>query len=79
MYLLGDRHSRAEFGMDARKAVILSQGFTILAMLLLVSARVGDAPENAPRLFGVDTLLIGVVAVLLLSSSIVTYILRTSD
>jgi hypothetical protein len=79
MYLLGDRHSRAEFGMDARKAVILSQGFTILTIRVLLSARAGDAPENAPRLFGVDTLLIGAVGVLLLSSSIVTYVLRTSD
>lgn len=65
--------------MDARKAVLVSQGFTLLAMLLLVSTRIGDAPGNAPRLFGVDSLLVAAVVVLVCSMALVTYALQMGD
>ena len=59
--------------MDVRTVVILSQAITVLAMILIISFRVGDTYLNAPRFFGVDTLLLGATLVLLASITIIIY------
>ena len=59
--------------MDVRKAVILSQAITVLAMVLLISSRVGNTYVNAPRFFGVDALLLGATLILLASLTIIVY------
>lgn len=65
--------------MDARKAVILGQSFTVLAVVLVVSTRTGDTYGSTPRLFGVDSLLLAAVTVLLVSISIIVCALRMEN
>lgn len=59
--------------MDWRTATIIGQALTILAMALVVSSRIGNADENVPRIFGVDSLLLGAVLVLLASTLVIVY------
>lgn len=65
--------------MDARRAVILGQIFTVIAMLRLVSTRLGDATGDAPRLFGVDSLALVAAVALLASISLIAYALQMEN
>ena len=65
--------------MDWRTATILGQALTILAMVLVVSSRVGNTDENVPRIFGVDSLLLGAVLVLVASTLVVIYAVTMNE
>lgn len=65
--------------MDSRKAVIISQSFVILALVLVISSRMDTTSENTLRIFGVDYLLLGAVVVLLISTTIILYTVQMGD
>ena len=65
--------------MDWRTATIIGQTLTILAMVLVISSRIGNTDENVPRIFGVDSLLLGAILILLASTIIVIYAVLMGD
>lgn len=65
--------------MDWRKATIIGQTLTVLAMVLVISSRVGSTDKNVSRIFGLDSLLLGAVLILLASTTVVIYAALIGD
>ena len=65
--------------MDERRAIVLGQIFTILAMVLLIASRWGNTYRDVPRIFGIDSLILVAVVILLVSSTLVVYTLRKAN
>ena len=59
--------------MVARKLTIIGTVVTVLAMMLVISSQLGNTYENTPRIFGVDSLLLGAVLILSASTIIIIY------
>ncbi|EMA38345.1 hypothetical protein [Halococcus hamelinensis] len=62
--------------MNTKKQALLGQGLTAIAMVLLIYERTADPEPTAPRLFGVDWLVLVAVVILLVSLGIVFRVLR---
>lgn len=65
--------------MNARKVMIISLAVMVLAMVLIISSRVGNTYKNATRFFGIDVLLFGATLILLVIVVFVIYILYIHD
>ncbi|RJT06205.1 hypothetical protein [Halococcus sp. IIIV-5B] len=63
--------------MNTKQRILLGQGSTAIAMVLLLYERIADPEPATPRLFGVDWLVLVAVVILLVTLGIVLRTLHT--
>jgi len=65
--------------MNERRAIVLGQLFTILAVVLLIASRWGNTYRDVAHILGIDSLILAAVVLLLVSSTLVVYTLCMAD